>query len=567
MAGKRKRSSTPSSSRKRTARSNRSAADRDDNDDNEYNDDASFVSNDESQQEEDEQQQTTPSNKRRRKEVEEEEEAVGSPTFLSRDQVRLGMELEICDKDDIWSSARIVDVVKKDDGSSNSRNKKKKSGQNSVEAVTVRYDGWGSEWDETIKLENNRRLVKIGTFTKRLKCMVDLLPRRGAKRHSARYSNLWPCIVNIRSPNPFVDHEDYDLAEEFLREEPNVFIQPYGAKEKFLADNVLSTLTVDANQNGLMQGRWIHVARLRMWRNDISSIEGELAPNFERAYKLAVKDTGLDILPYAAFEKGSLVSSRLRRKPQKKLYTTDEEDDANQSIESKQKSDENTEDEIESSSTTSSSSTEESLKNDISDDSKSDTEITLNPNFDSHVIYHPPAVLPRPLTITTSIYPDSQILKSTKTGNWIATYRKNGNDIFLGSYSTQFEAHSVIQSAKNKKKNRQTLIDSYYAKRKDVKNLTLSAAVTLLASRQQQQREGDGNNNSHYNNSNSNNTFSENQKNSSFSLHEWTVQHTKHKGYELEKFRAKFEELKKIRELRALERVKQGRSKRKRLTS
>ena len=59
------------------------------------------------------------------------------------------------------------------------------------------------------------------------------------------------------------------------------------------------------------------------------------------------------------------------------------------------------------------------------------------------------------------------------------------------------------------------------------------------------------------------NKLSSDNHNNIFSMNEWTMQHTKHNWYELEKFRATFEELKKVRKLEALEKVKQRKSKQK----
>jgi hypothetical protein len=419
---------------------------------------------------------------------------------------KVGTRIEICDPDNIWSSAKIV-KVQNDKSKGKSKGKKRASSSSSSQSpsshtITLRYDGWGAEWDETLPYENNPRLAKYGTYTKQLRCLVDLFPKR------AKWSTLWPCIVNVRAPNPMVSLEDYALAEEFLRQEPNIFIQPYGMEKKYLPQNVIASST-----HG---GRWTNTARIRMWRNDINAIEGKLHNNFNLAHKLASNDPNVpDTLPYAAIEKGSLISSKFRIMPEG--YITNEAE--NQQNES------------------SSISSNESVRQ----SSKNNSEVITNPNgIDSQLVYEPPAVLPPAIKINSSIYPDCNIRKSTKTDKWIASFHKNGNEIMLGSFSTQTQAHDAIIAATSSSSSKElptTTSNVEAAKIQDMKTLSLGTLVSLGSQKEDK--------------SSSNNQFS---------LHNWTVQHTKHKGYELEKYRAKFEELKKERELRAYEK-REGRGK------
>ena len=391
---------------------------------------------------------------------------------------KVGMRLEISCQDNLFSSAKIVKV-------SVVKNSKKSLSSSQQHLVTIRYDGWGSEWDETVSFEDNSRLAKFGTYTKRFKCLVDILPKKGKNT-----STLWPCIVNMRSPSPLVSLEDYELAEQFLREERKVFVQPYGKEENYFPNYLLS-------HDG---GIWMNVSRIRMWRNNKTSFQGKTKPdNFDLAYDLAQQDDFThDILPFNVFEEGSLIRARYR--------VTHPEDDTDSS---------DTEESNESSSVSSSGSSSNISHAQITDR-----------NFDSQLIYHAPSQLPPALKVNTSIYPDSQIEKSNITGKWIAKYTKNGNEIILGSFTTQSEAQSAIKAATDPSGN-EILPPSndISAKFQDIKALTLGTVIGIGSQQEQH----------------------------SFSLHEWIVQHAKHKGYELEKFRARFEELKNERESRSME--------------
>jgi hypothetical protein len=329
--------------------------------------------------------------------------------------------------------------------------------------------------------------------------MVDLLPRRD------RRSTLWPCIVNVRNPNPLVSLEDYALAEEFLRQEPKVFIQPYGISKKYLPHNILKALTYGGN--------WVNTARIRMWRNDISPLVGKTASNFTLAHELAMNDDQItETLPYSAFEKGSLINVKHRVTPDG--YEEAEEEHTNQDNEA------------------SSITTNETMQSNTSNRPI----ISSSNSIDSQLVYEPPAVLPPAVKVNTSIYPLSNIRKSLKTGKWIASYFKNGNEIILGSFITQTQANNAIHAVttyhKEDEEHSSVAIKIEMAQSQDMKQLTLGT-IASLGSKQEDKSS----------------SSSQNQ----FSLHKWTIQHTKHKGYELEKFRARFEELKKERELRAYE--------------
>jgi len=458
----------------------------------------------------------------------------------------VGLKLEICDPDNIWSSAKIVKLKKKKRSGAGKAN----STSGYVHIVTVRYIGWGDEWDEDLEYENNPRLAKLHTFTKRVKCLVDLFPKRVTKSKSM--ATIWPCAVNIRCPSPLVSLEEYLAAEELLRLEQNIFIEPYGLDKKYLAQSTASSC--------VHGGRWINVARIRMWRNDMESEKNRLQNNFNLAYKLALKDSeAADVLPYAAFGKGSLINPKYRETPDG--YVEDEMPYQNQISESSSASSSSS-----SVSTAASNHTSQSIfgtKGQLESRSENNTPCGGSTST-SQLIYEPPPLLPKPGTVGATIYTvnNGTIRKSTKTGKFIASLTVNGNDVILGQYTTQTEANHAIsaslmttKSKKNEASSSSPPSSPFYsemiAKCHDMKNVTLGAIIytdaTSANSTTTTNTTAATNNNSSINNNKNNRQ--QQQSRQLFSLHEWTMQHTKHQGYQLEKFRAKFEELKKEREL------------------
>ena len=81
--------------------------------------------------------------------------------------------------------------------------------------ITVKYIGWSSEWNETLKRmsEITSRIVSHGTFVKKCKIWVkisDNLPK-------------WPGIVYIRKPKP-----GSAKGISYLKEEQRLYIELYG---------------------------------------------------------------------------------------------------------------------------------------------------------------------------------------------------------------------------------------------------------------------------------------------------------------------------------------------------
>jgi hypothetical protein len=166
---------------------------------------------------------------------------------------RINMPLEIRDQDFIWSSAKIIKVTNPDCKESCS--------------VTVRYEGWGSEWDEELSYPNTR-LARIFTYTKRVKCLAVVLSKRKEIRggnatpnDTRNWTDIWPCTVSFRMPHPSSPSdtgEDKKLSpEDLLRLESNVFVQPY-------APHLLPAFVQKQLAWG---GWWITTSHLRRWKN------------------------------------------------------------------------------------------------------------------------------------------------------------------------------------------------------------------------------------------------------------------------------------------------------------
>ena len=205
-------------------------------------------------------------------------------------ELKVGMWVDACDEESIWSAARI------------SRIKRKKK------AVTVHYIGWGPEWDEVISYRSSgalKRLATHKTYSMRFKCIVDLVDKdiRG-NRHQTL---LWPCIVNIRSPSPIASLEDYKTAQEGLKVETNIFVEPYGLKNKYLQENTL-TKVIDG-------GTWIKVRQVKGWKiiNFDKTDKKQFPLKFDLAYNLAKNDESVGKLPNNAFEKNTLLHKSLRK--------------------------------------------------------------------------------------------------------------------------------------------------------------------------------------------------------------------------------------------------------------
>ncbi len=195
-----------------------------------------------------------------------------------------GMALEVCDAEHIWSSAKIIDITRNDEGE--------------AKEMTISYDGWDTKWNETIDCTKSTRITKAMTFTLQFKCLVS---------DYVDHCDYWPCIVNIRTPNPLSSQTEYNFAESRLKEEPNVFIEPYGPM---------------FNISKKRRATWHDVRFVHKWTDRLSNKsntnktksknEIAIANCFDLAYDTAKHDTTLAGLPDDLFDEGSLVHTKYR---------------------------------------------------------------------------------------------------------------------------------------------------------------------------------------------------------------------------------------------------------------
>jgi len=363
---------------------------------------------------------------------------------------KVGMRLEMRDADYIWSPARVVAIDKVKDGTH----------------VICRYDGWGDTFDERALWESER-LAPLFCFTKRVKCLVNILskpksnPRKSeldALPPGARktYSNLWPCVVQIRMPHPFVEGlEDEDnclYAEEFLKDEDKVFIQPY-------APHLLPQPVREcSDQDG---GRWLNAKRLRLWTDEPSKL-GVLPKNFDQVYEIAKNDTEtVGFLPASAIEKGSLLKAIYRVHSRAGAQLLDgalhEVSDVPERLQEEPP--------------------EPVMKPPAVVQIRQDTlELVPSaeaiPNLQLPV---PPPSLPPPIEITDSIYYGCGVTRCKLTNQWTASVCLGGNELFLGTFPTQTQAYQATRIAAGEDVKMET--DERTARLKDLHAVPIEAVI------------------------------------------------------------------------------------------
>jgi len=324
---------------------------------------------------------------------------------LGGEKPQIGMAIEICDPDGIWSSATIAKI--------------KVEKQNLQTHVTVRYDGWGSEWDETCLWHDTTRLAKIFTFTKRFRCMVDLKTLTPASKLAC---TLWPCIVNFRMPDPTDILSQKIDAQNFLRSEQNIFVEPYGGNVGLLP-NCLSLKKGNANN---ISGIWINVSRVKRWRDNLKNKNRQpLMDNFEKAYQIALRDQSTpNNLPLQVFQEGSLISAKYRPE-----ITSQCNSDSSSSLSGKS-------DYLDSVLVPDTDTDSVTTYEDIT---ASQAWKTIKPEF--------APMLPEGVRILGQIYPGENVKKLEKIEKVCATVTMGGNDFVIGTYSTHYQAEAAIQAA------------------------------------------------------------------------------------------------------------------------
>ena len=329
----------------------------------------------------------------------------------------VGMEIDFRDPDYIWSSGRIVAV----------KSTKSKAGK---KQVTVQYDGWPPDWNEVVSWPSVR-IAKLFTYTKRIRCFVDgILPKKNPPKKKASGDPgrkpvtcyVWPCMVRFRMPHP----AHRGRAEELLRLEPNVFVQPYAPDT--LPNDIVCTI-----ENG---GVWLHNNRLRMWKNENAlAMLGTVHPSFEFAYKVGLSDPATPgKLPSRAMEVGSLLNADYRvfkvggEAVKGKMYTgecPDPKPIAPKFASSKKFSGK--------------ASSDRKLR---SEEAKLKAEAQAKRR---QQIQHPPKLPPPLVVYDPSFKLSSEAVRLRETKRWGAAISVGGNDLFLGSFPTQ--SHAIASSA------------------------------------------------------------------------------------------------------------------------
>jgi len=325
--------------------------------------------------------------------------------LLAKETPFVHMRLEILDTDNIWSPGHLVEVVvQKVRGN---RHQKKLT---TTFIVTVAFDGWGRQWEEQLEW-GHERLAPLFTYTKRAKCMVEMISLKSRKlskkgRTSSSFS-VWPCIVSIRMPHP-ASPEQGELG---LRLEQKIFCQPYHSE--LLPPAIRDTLKED-------NGCWYPFGRLRSFKAD-PNVNGTLSQGFMVALEKAQQDTDVDVLCKNAFEKGtSLLNPHLRVIQMDGAKIRDGRlvsllPPAKLPLAKIQR-----------------------VRSPPPAIVKIPKEISQAPP-----IYHPPPTLPQGISINEPLYPGV-----TKCGNeWTASLAASGNYMFLGNFPTQTQAHQALIKA------------------------------------------------------------------------------------------------------------------------
>ena len=324
----------------------------------------------------------------------------------------VGMEIDFRDPDYIWSSGKIVGV------------KATKAGK---KQVTVQYDGWPPDWNEVVSWPSVR-VAKLFTYTKRVRCFVDgILPKKAPpkKKPSGDFRitcHVWPCTVRFRMPHP----AHMERAEELLRLEPNVFVQPYAPGT--LPEDIVCTI----ENNGI----WMHNSKLRMWKNENAlSVLGTVHPSFEFAYKLGQNDTATPgRFPSRALEVGSLLNTDYRvlkvggEAVKGQMYTgecPDPKPTVPKFVSSKK--------------STGEASTDRKLRSE-------EANLKAEAQAKRRLRIQRPPKLPPPLIIyDPSFKLSSEAVRLRETKRWGAAISVGGNDLFLGSFPSQ--SHAIASSA------------------------------------------------------------------------------------------------------------------------
>jgi len=433
------------------------------------------------------------------------------PCNLIGVEPKVFMPIEILDRDYIWNMAQIVGIsYGNDQDQTNPEGKQNSCGPNAplspICHVTVRREGWGEEWDETLPYPNSR-LARIFTYTKKVKCLValfdepldmtagDLLlarsnsnknnnnmtePRKDNNNNIANWTDVWPCTVTFRMPHP--DQNETSEAFKCLREDnTQIFVHPYST----------DLLPKSVQRQMMHGGKWVSEKKLRPWKDlDVKNPkaspagnpilcelpskgrrEGEEASassavdnmayyfvqNFSKAYRAAQSDYWIrGRLPSNALLGGALLKDEYRVSNvgggvvDGVKYTG--------SFPTKEGGDQIRIGSIPS--LLAFGATQSGLKaaSDVVDLTKSDDSAHNLPA--SKVPFVPAPFLPPPIPMKDVAYPGQGVRRLPDSNRWAGILRGPGNDIFLGSYTSQSEAAYAVKlaSAQSKAENSSDMV-------------------------------------------------------------------------------------------------------------
>jgi hypothetical protein len=360
------------------------------------------------------------------------------------------MPLDILDDDVTWNLARIVRVSREDDKC----------------YVTVRYEGWGSKWDVELPYPNER-LARVFTFTRQVKGFVSLLgsnkvdigdkssiPGHLLLNNSDNWTDAWPCKVSFRMP-----HHNRESACDVLRTEDKVYVQPYMAYA--LPGSVQHHMT-----HG---GQWVDTSRLLPWKDldvdnnsvnipkricilqEMTSSRGQTVGNdpalsssqgikfyyfikaFCDAYRMAQSDWIQGRLPPQALSKGALLKDEYRTFP---------DDLGGDPTDGFQYSGSLT------------------PRKWASDNANRNVATNHSLNHPRHreapkIAFAPVPSLPPPIPVTEKAYFHQGVRRLEVSNRWAGVLHVAGNDLFVGSYASQSEAHRAVRlaSAQSRREN------------------------------------------------------------------------------------------------------------------
>lgn len=207
----------------------------------------------------------------------------------------MGTRVDARDVDFIWSQATVIKVH-----------------SHRGPHIVVRFDGWDKSFDETLNW-NDERFAPLHSFSKCVKCLVNLAPKKRGSPSEAElqalsvdaprvYCNLWPCKVQFRMPHPVIpgkeDEEDCTNAQAFLAGETNIFVQPY--EPHYLPLHLQHSLKEN-------DGMWLSAKRVKAWMTNPLEL-GVLPEHFHATFRIAKNDKETPgVLPEGAIERGTLL--------------------------------------------------------------------------------------------------------------------------------------------------------------------------------------------------------------------------------------------------------------------